>query len=360
MLGTLVFPSLKQRIMKKLFIIAAAACVTLASCVKNEPVATPDLGELITFEAPIVAPATKAGPVGDVLYPADGEFFLYGWYHAAVDGAFANKYIPGAEIAKVEGKNYFAPATSYYWPKSGYLSFFAYSPSALPAGGDGSLSASEMALNKSMTLTYTVPSTQAKQVDLLYSDWAMNQTVANEITTTQGSYNGVEIVFNHALSAVIFSFSGVENMYQINSVTLTGVKKTAVLTSTPASAIWATPTGDVVTYTILPEGTYAVSGAATASEMLMLIPQSLADAKLTINYSLKNPSANEWIAQEAKVINLNTATIIVDEETEAIAKWDMGTKYTYNVTFGAASVIKFAPSIKTEWTGVTGTIPEIN
>ena len=345
--------------MKKLFIIAAAACVTLASCVKNEPVATPDLGELITFEAPIVAPATKAdAAVGTVLYPETGKFYLYGWYHAAVDGDFANKYIPGAEIAKVAGQNYFAPSTSYYWPKSGYLSFFAYSPSALPEGGDGSLSASTMTLDKSMTLTYIVPSAQAKQVDLLYSDWAMNKTVANETTTTEGSYNGVEIVFNHALSAVTFSFSGVANMYKINSVTLSGVKKTAVLTSAPNSTSWADPSGDAVSYAIL--GEHEVSGTAEVSDMLMLIPQNLAAAKLTINYSLKNPSAAEWIEQEAKVINLNTATTTVDEETVAIAKWDMGTKYTYNVTFGAASVIKFAPSIKTEWTGVTGTIPEIN
>lgn len=348
--------------MKKLFIIAAAACVTLASCVKNEPVATPDLGELITFEAPIVAPATKADvAVGNVLYPETGKFYLYGWYHADVDGDFANKYIPGAEIAKVAGQNYFASSTAYYWPKSGYLSFFAYSPSSLPEGGDGSLAApAEIGLSKSMTLTYTVPSTQAKQVDLLYSDWAMNKTVANEITTNKGSYNGVEIVFNHALSAVIFSFSGVENMYQINSVTLSGVKKTAVLTSTPTSANWAAPTGETVTYTVLPEGTYAVSGTAKVSDMLMLIPQSLANAQLTINYSLKNPSAAEWIAQEAKVIALNTATTTVDEETVAIASWEKSTKYTYNITFGEASIIKFAPSIKTEWTGVTGTIPEIN
>lgn len=341
--------------MKKLFIIAAAASVTLASCVKNEPVVTPDLGELITFEAPIVAPATKAE--GQVQYPETGKFYLYGWYHADENANFENKYIPGAEIAKVAGQNYFAPSTAYYWPKSGYLSFFAYSPSSLPEGGEGSLSASAMTLDKSMTLTYTVPSTQAKQVDLLYSDWAMNKTVANE-TTTVGNYNGVEIVFNHALSAVTFSFSGVANMYQINSVTLSGVKETAVLTSTPNATSWADPSGDAVSYAIL--GEHEVSGTAEVSDMLMLIPQNLAAAKLTINYSLKNPSADEWIEQEAKVIALNTATTTVDEETVAIAKWDMGTKYTYNITFGAASVIKFAPSIKTEWTGVTGTIPEIN
>lgn len=343
--------------MKKFFMFAAMASVVLASCVKNEPVATVEQGDLITFEAPVVAPATKAdAPVGTVLYPADGEFYLYGWYHANENGNFENKYIPGAVISKVADKNYFAPSTSYYWPKSGYLSFFAYSPSALPAGGDGSLEASTMSHNKSMTLTYTVPSTPEKQADVLYSDWAMNKTVANETTTTQGSYNGVEIVFNHALSAVVFSFSGVENTYQINSVTLSGVKKTAVLTSTPASTSWAAPTGANVTYNVLSTST-TVSGTATTSAMFMLIPQELESAQLTINYSLKNPSADEWIPQVAKVIDLDTAK---DGSANAIDSWVMGTKYTYNVTFGAASIIKFAPSIKTEWVGVTGTVPEIN
>lgn len=341
--------------MKKFFMFAAMASVVLASCVKNEPVATVEQGDLITFEAPVVAPATKAAGVGTVVYPAGDKFFLYGWYHANENGNFENKYIPGAEISKVNGQNYFAPSTSYYWPKSGYLSFFAYSPSALPEGGDGSLVPGTMALEKSMTLTYTVPSTPEKQADVLYSEWAMNKTAQSEVTTV-GDYEGVEIVFNHALSAVVFSFSGVANTYQINSVTLSGVKETAVLTSTPASTSWAAPTGDDVTYNVLSTPT-TVSGTATTSAMFMLIPQGLASAQLTINYSLKNPSANEWIPQVAKVIDLDTAK---DGSANAIDSWVMGTRYTYNVTFGAASIIKFAPSIKTEWVGVTGTVPEIN
>lgn len=334
--------------------VAAMASVVLASCVKNEPVATVEQGDLITFEAPVVAPATKANGVGTVVYPAGDKFFLYGWYHANENGDFENKYIPGAEISKVDGQNYFAPSTSYYWPKSGYLSFFAYSPSALPADGDGSLVPGSMELEKSMTLTYTVPSTPEKQADVLYSDWAMNKTAQSEVTTV-GDYEGVEIVFNHALSAVVFSFSGVANTYQINSVTLSGVKETAVLTSTPTSTSWAAPSGADVTYNVL--GEHEVDGSAEDSDMFMLIPQGLASAQLTINYSLKNPSADEWIPQVAKVIDLNTA---VDGSSNAIDKWVMGTKYTYNVTFGAASIIKFAPSIKTEWVGVTGTVPEIN
>lgn len=339
--------------MKKVICIASAALL-LIGCVKNEPVATVEQGDLITFEAPVVAPATKANGVGTVVYPAGDKFFLYGWYHATENGNFENKYIPGAVISKVDGQDYFAPSTSYYWPKSGYLSFFAYSPSALPAGGDGSLLPGTMGDEKSMTLTYTVPSTPEKQADVLYSEWAMNKTAQSEVTTV-GPYNGVEIVFNHALSAVVFSFSGVENTYQINSVTLGGVQETAVLTSTPTSTAWDDLDNDV-TYNVLSTST-TVSGTATTSAMFMLIPQELTSAKLTINYSLKNPSADEWIPQVAKVIDLNTA---LDESDDAIDEWVMGTKYTYNVTFGAASIIKFAPSIKTEWVGVTGNVPEIN
>jgi len=338
--------------MKKLFIIAAAACVTLASCVKNEPVASVEQGDLITFAAPLVAPATKA--VGTVMYPETGTFKLYGWYHAAKDGDFQNMYINAETVSKQDG-NYFAPSTSYYWPKSGYLSFFAYSPATLIVGG-GTLSVSEMSLAKSMALTYTVASAQAKQDDLLYSNWTMGKTASDVVTLpgNMGSYEGIEIVFNHALSAVLFNFSGVANMYKITSVTLSGIQKTAILTSTPASTSWADPTGDPVSYEIL--GEHEVSGTVETSDLLMLIPQDLDAAKLTINYSLKNPSAAEWIPQDAKVINLNSAT---DSESNAIAEWDMGTQYTYNITFGAASVIKFAPSVVGEWTGVTGTVPEI-
>ena len=338
--------------MKKVFIIAAAACVTLASCVKNEPVQTPNLGEAIKFEAPIVAPSTKADtPVGTVQYPVNSKFFLYGWYHASADpDAFENIYIPGVEVQKSGSNSWFAPTTTYYWPKSGLLSFFAYSPSA----PTGTLNVSQITTAKSVALTYTVSQTPtAAGDDLLYSDWAVNKTSTNS-TTTVGDYTGVEIVFNHALSAVVFNFTGAENMYKITGVSLQGVGNSSTLTCTPTSAAWAEPTTMTTTYNLGVTG--QVSGTAISSNQFVLLPQTFTNtAKLVVSYSIKNPSKDEWIIQTPAEILLNSAK---DGET-AISKWQMGKKYTYNVVFGEADVIKFAPSIKTDWVGVSGNFATI-
>ena len=348
--------------MKKFFMFAAMASVAFASCVKNEPAMNLEQGDLITFDAPVVAPATKAA--GTVEYPGDGKFVLFGWYHTAAWNTVADntadyKYIPEVVVSKHGAETYFRPDAFYYWPKSGNLSFFAYSPSALPDGSGGALAAADMTTTSSVSVTYTVPALAAHQVDFLYSDWALNKSKADYVTLSGdlGAYNGVEIVFNHALSSVIFKMKTTEKangLYKIHSVSLSGLMKMNTLTSTPAGTSWGTASSDA-TYAITPYAENILhKDSDVTSDNFILLPQSLANAKLTINYSLLNPGDNStWILQDAKVINLNTAVNSADHST--IATWELGKKYTYNLVFDV-DIIQLAPSIKADWIGVDATL----
>ena len=102
--------------MNKHIFYIAAACVALASCVKNEVrVNAPD--QEITFQTV----STKAGAAFDKTH----KFYSYAYFLAKDktwdnDFAGAKAYIDNALISYDNQKgNYWAAATPYYWPKQG-------------------------------------------------------------------------------------------------------------------------------------------------------------------------------------------------------------------------------------------------
>ena len=116
---------------------AAAACVTLASCVKNEPVATPEFGEQISFETPVLAPNVKSvNEVGTGFQNAT-NFDVWAFLSAdQLTGENAvnwqNNYITKGKIIQktVSETTVWGGETPYYWPTSGYLNFIAVSPAS--------------------------------------------------------------------------------------------------------------------------------------------------------------------------------------------------------------------------------------
>ena len=343
--------------MKKFFILAAAACVTLASCVKNEAGPGIEQGDLITFSSPVVGVPTKTTEYAQGLYDKGASFDVYAWYSAAQEFpgvAGSTLYIDevpciyhdvnsGSEEIEVD-VDYFAPANDYYWPKTGYLSFFAISPASV-----------ESAISEGkVTLTYTADTNPANQVDLLYSDWA---TGKNSSTGAVGGYAGVDISFNHALSVVKFAFKGtsaeVASNIQITDVVLTNVNSAATLTCDYASgtptAVWEDPTSKA-DYTLLIPTEYVLTEnpttIGTEINNEILIPQTIADdVKVVISYNIKSPASPVgnpvWIPQDPISLQLNTAKIGVSPVNE----WQMSTKYNYTIVFDLEKVY-FAPVVK--------------
>ena len=329
---------------------AAMASVALASCTKNEPAASVEQGEAIKFE-PVVGVPTKVAEISGTTYDED-SFSVYAWYSAGAFAGTGTKYMSNVAATLVEagnladGTDYYAPSTDYYWPKTGNLSFIAYSPTALPAGS----SLGDMTGTGTMVVNYVCPTDPAEQVDLLYSDWAVDKTSS---TGAAGGYAGVDIAFNHALSVVKFAFKGssdaVAANIQLTDVQLTDVKTKGTLTCTWAAnptAVWSGQ-DTKSTFDVLIPTSYqllATASAASQANNLILIPQEL-EAKLVVSYKIKSPVQDNgedvWISQTPVTLNLSEAKVGEDELDE----WNMNTKYTYTIVFDLDKVY-FAPAVK--------------
>lgn len=333
--------------MKKFFILAAAASVTLASCVKNDAVPAPEQGDLISFNAPVVAPATK----DQVTYDENVPFNVFAYYSTAVsyNGEGTTTYINNKTVSYEN--SVWSTENPYYWPKNGTLSFAAYSPAS--AVTSGALVATN-STSKNLVLDYTVPAAADDQIDLLYSDWALDQTKAKYVTQTDlGDWTGVDIAFHHALTAVNFTVKGTEDAvkaFKIKGITLGELSDEETLTVPYAdnAAVWTTAATSKATYTVLAAAADATASTALATdgstikESFILIPQSLAGVNLTIDYYVASDGG--WVPQQT-IIPLTNAKV----GENALNAWVMGTQYNYTLEF-TADVIKFAPVVEADWT----------
>lgn len=237
--------------MKKLLIIAAVASVALASCTKTVPVAYDNGREVAISFSPISQRAgTKANVYGEqndaysATNPSTGNYESFAaWaYYTAANSATTNPQTNSTASAGSEffgtssagvacvhydavggaGTDYWAPATPYYWPKTGYLHFHAMSPNDFGSGTLTHAWATGIHIDDYVAPAYTDGTAagltaDASQIDLMYSDFVFDkQRSAYTATgTTVGKYDdeeddgiyehdGVNLLFRHALSLVQF------------------------------------------------------------------------------------------------------------------------------------------------------------
>lgn len=342
--------------MKKLFFIAAIASVAFASCVKNDPAPSVTGQHEIAFTAPVVGPQTKIyGEIG-VGYNT-GESFDVWCVHNTAD------------ITEWGGTEYFSNVTAtydptlvgwtlspkYYWPATGKLSFVALSPSLT----------NTTTYNHANGFQITAWSQGANQdeiVDLMYSDPTfdcekssfVNANKDDDDDTGNYKFNGVDINFKHALSYILFNVKttgdySATTQFRLNTITLSGVYTTGTFkqkVADPWTEDTAGTTGTYVAYTNSPGlefGNSAVHAAAAAGKEIILLPQALTadQQKITVNYQISTDGTT-WIDQVQEV-DLKNATV---------AAWEMGMKYTYNLSIGMTEII-FDPAV-TYWTEATG------
>ena len=332
---------------------AAMASVALASCVKNEPVATVEQGAAITFNAPVVAPVTKASKVA---YTGE-DFNVFGYYSTVAEYAGNGSLYINNALFTDKGDYFGGKTNTYQWPKDGYLSFVAYAK--VGTGSDA------WALNASngpdkLVLDFEVP-TDGVSNDILYSDWAKNQTSENQTAVNPkpgegaGNWTGIDIAFHHALAGVKFTVKAKDaaaaSAITIQSITLGKLNNKGTLTFEydETAAVWAT--AGTVDYTVLAQtGTGADSKAITVAgedyAQFYLLPQSLADVKLTVKYFLKG----DTYVSQTEEIELDTAT----DGSNTIGSWEMAKKYNYTLVFGV-DAIKLSPVVAEDWTTVNVT-----
>ena len=322
--------------MKKLFIIAAAACVALASCVKNEPVQTPDLGEAIKFDTPIVAPATKA----DQIVNFTGSDFGVWAHHSEAAWTTTNLvdnnnvYIPNQEITK-SGDTW--TATNKYWLKEKYLHFIAYAPhaeSGVSVSGAGIAYDDYKITPNASEAAGVTPAT-----DIMFSERVVNK-----------KSGPVELVFNHALAALNFNAKITEGnaSFAITKIVLKDVNSLgdfsqgltadataqSVAKDNNASGVvggWTTTVPvDYVVYNGSAVTLSKIDNTSLGSEMLLL-PQVLgATSEIEVFYTMDG-------------VPMSTTCSLKDTQ------WSRGYRYTYSISFGSAE-ITFTPK-EVEWVG---------
>ncbi len=371
--------------MKKFFFLTVVAGVALAGCVKNEP-APFESEQQITFAAPVVGLNTKA--VNEVWnnYPTDAayDFAVWGYYYAG--GTYTTfgggqLYMNNVTVSYDGNLSGWAPATSYYWPKNGSLTFIAYSPASVQATEEVTVTKDGIQING-----YNVDTDAANQVDLLFSERAYDKkSVDDDIagsgetdedpSVTDDRYAGVHLSFKHALSSILFS-ARTKETYDGTTITLKEISllnikskgtfnqnlKDANGETTAADAeLWAGQS-EYKNYVIsgldqdLDANAYYPSTKGTGSPAVadglrksdfILLPQEFDEQNynfipsIQVKYTIKSPdSAPIDQVQEVPLKHLTGG------------EWKWGHRYIYNIII-ALDKIYFEPYV-TPWTDASG------
>ena len=342
--------------MNKHIFYIAAACVALASCVKNEVrVNAPD--KEITFQTV----STKAG----VAFDKTHKFYSYAYFLDKgktwdPNHTNAQAYIDNALIAYESSPsgNYWAAAKPYYWPKQGSLTFFAWTDDT-PAPSVGTGADVTCAHDTGIKITgYSVKDNLNK--DILVAEIAKDKT-KNESVTGRDWTNGVPTVFRHALAKVEFEVNkrmAYENVtFKVKSITLNNVSTKGTFTQgspdettgwkwsdwaeTDNLTVFSSTTGMEVTQTANPAP--AKFDALNSGDYSIVLPQDFdATPTLTIVYD---------------IITSYTGTPVTETVTETKAlneiytsNWESKKKYVLGITLGL-NEIYWDPSVEAWETG---------
>lgn len=397
--------------MRKYLIIALAAMATMA-CAKIESNDSTTPNTPIRFSVVNRLQQTKA--TTGLEYPTDVPFGTFAWWTennwtgAVADQSFV--YMDNEQVSyqTVGNAHFWAPSTTYYWTKSGKLTFASYSPYT-EAGNDNGYSSipSYNVTNGFLFTNYTV--VDATNVDLMYANLAANCTqnsnndgslvydgTTGENATDHG-YKGVPTIFNHALCRLGFEFRALGNLnpnvdkikIELTGVSISNIDKTGSFTQTPAVTNPVTPRWSTVhapvapatlaTYDFSPENTIVMEVKpdnitnrasvtyAHTNVYRILLPQALedddnpddptadpiattTDQKLVITYNIKshykNTAENVWATE-------NNVTSAIRLYKGNITEWKENQNITYKITINPYSTeaITFDPAV-VDWTDV--------
>lgn len=364
--------------MKKLILLFSAAAA-LAACSKNETVPAVS-GENMEISYK-VAPRTKADPQAFDTHNVFASWAYYlpkgkSWETDFKDAQiyFGEENAHGVEISYDKDKNVWKnKTTSYYWPKEGKLTFFAYSLNSnylKDKFGEDTFfyctkNESQYGICGSLHLD------EDPNTDLLVADMAADKN-ANE---TAYKFNGVPTLFKHKLSRVKFAvkkksdYPGATitlnsitfknlvnymfyNQYKINddnSIT-TDYITYDILGNTPRSEQKYTETALVVS------SSTAFDPVPDKNEIRYIyIPQNFKDitdadkiATIEVKYTVtlkKGTSETDKGISETYTKTLNVKDIF--------DSWEIGKRYTFNLIF-SLDEIKWAPAVG-DWEDVENT-----
>lgn len=297
--------------MKRLFILATAAIVALASCSKTQVVYT-DAPEEIGFKA-VTGAMTKADLGNDVHL---GVFAEYD------NGSTTVSYFDNADFAK-DGSVW---KGSKYWPKEGTLDFTFYAPQkATGAEYD----------DATKTLTLTIPDNGSAQTDYL-----VGNTRPMEKEYADGE---VAVVLDHVLASIKFTVQADKaSVYAITSMVLNDTKQAGDVIFEYAddgssySATVDNATGDQNFDVITANTPVAVSPASAGNANGYLVFPSNGTS-VTVNYTIGGAPQ----------------TVTLDLSAD---NWLSGKQYTYAISFTSNEIL-VSPTVVDSWTAGSANAP---
>ena len=334
--------------MKKIIIILAAAVAAFA-CTKAEV----DNGREISFQIASGSIRTRA-TVGEA-YSTSVPFGTYAWFNDS------DEFMVNEQVGFVTPVWKTVDHT-FYWPKTGAVSFISYSPFK----GSSNVAGTAPAITKN-SISYS--GITAGTEDIMYADKVSCSSNVNEVSdnavagSTDNGYNGVPTVFHHALAKLSFKVklnfteyddaatgSHTEWEVTLNSFKIGGFKTTGdcALTLNADGSSWDKPVTNVggTDYHVWTN----LSGATTGQELVttpivlttteqdlgaatgFVIPQMLEAGVQTvqINAHIKTTLSN------GKVINEDYPKTIDISSISSLKAWQMNQNINY--------VIKFKPT----------------
>lgn len=348
--------------MKKLIVLFSAVAA-LAACSKNEVVPAVS-GENVEI-AYKVAPRTKADPQ---TFDTKNKFASWAYYLPSDKNwsedwdvrTVAKPYIGEEHVGSTisyKGGVWKDQTTSYYWPKGGKLTFFAYSLNSNTLSDQDSDDFFFYCENgkDAYGITGTIDLTNHTNTDFLVADIASDQTSNKEIY----NFNGVPTLFKHKLSRIQFAVKKKEE-YKGATITLNSIKFNNVAhagyycqfnkengKNTFTNDYWnevGIPSSIVYTTTDFPvtSSTDYVPVKETNETHYIYIPQNFKDAKdvtdpnkiatIEVKYTVK---FKDGISETyAKTLNVK----------EIFPRWEVGKRYTFNLMF-SLNEIHYAPAV---------------
>ena len=306
-------------IMKKIVFLMGIAAVAFASCAKDS-VSEANLGKAIDFRVATNTRATETTTDNLTCFKVT----------ALTADEQASNYFTDVTFNE-EGSFYSSAPDFYYWPNTGSLNFYAYSPVNLSG-------VSVTKAGKTVT-DFTPATTVADQVDFITA--TATGSKANETT-------GVALNFTHELTQVLVKVKNANKAYTytVKAFKIGNVVGKGTFDFTKAvGQRWSLSNEsiDVTSYevsfatgTVLPADGTPVSfmDETTASGSAMLLPQQL-------TAWTKDATAGTYFAVLAKV-QTSTGTVVHPTNTTdeygwlavgVDTEWKAGYKYVYTLDF---------------------------
>ena len=315
--------------MKRFLFLGIAATAMLASCTNDEMVEM-NPQSAIGFET-FVDKSTRAAT--DVTTDNLTAFWVYGW---RTKGTTTEQIFNAQEVTANKGVCTYT--SLQYWVGGYKYNFEAVAPQS------GNNSVTFNAANGASTITFVSDS----ETDLIYATGSKDLTSTTNLTETPGA---VELVFNHLLSRVKFSFV---NGFPANSdvkLTVTDVKINDAVTTaicTPSTKTWATAiASSIVNFASTAVGNIS-SKESAETEHKYLIPADIKN--YTVSFTVKMTQGGV-----SDTFN-HTVTLSTDDALELEA----GKSYDLTATLDAQNINPNGDLFPIEFTAIVTSWDDFN